>query len=60
MGTGEGDDGCRYAGCVGEQLGEVEDAPGPGAPELVDGLVGVADHDDVSAERYELAQQPDL
>jgi len=52
--------GRRHAGCVREQLGEVEDAPRPGAAELVDRLVRVADHDDLPAERYELAEQADL
>ncbi len=40
-----------------EPLGEVEDVLHLGAPEAVDGLVGVADHDQVAAVPGQAAQQ---
>ena len=45
---------------VPEPLGELDDAPGLGAPEGVDGLVGIADGDEVAAAAGEQLEEFDL
>ncbi len=59
-GGAQGDDRCRGAGRGPEVGREVEDAAGLGAPEGVDRLVGVPDHDHVPPVAGDGLQQPHL